>query len=88
VEEIVAFLQRFGACDSERAEREGWTQRGLPGEALRSLIARRIVAPRVLTSYPLRVVWELRRTAHTPEQRAAVERLRRQLRDFSHTLRI
>lgn len=84
---IVDYLKRFGACDAVRAETEGWTRRGLPAEPLRALINARVVAPRVLTSYPLRVMWELKATAHTKQQAEARQRLREKLREFAYTLK-
>src|SRR5690606_42096724 len=61
---ILDYLHRFGGFTVETAEREGWTWRhGLPRAALPELITRRIVAPRVLTSIPLRVASQLRERA-------------------------
>lgn len=78
---ILDYLHRFGGFTVETAEREGWTWRhGLPRPALRELITRRIVAPRVLTSIPLRVVWQLRDRAHHGPTLAQIEREASRLR--------
>ena len=65
--ELITYISRYGGLLAPDAERHGWTVRGLPTAPLRALIARRIVAPRVLTSQPLRVVWQLRATWRSPE---------------------
>jgi len=85
---ILQYLDRFGALPQARAEREGWTIGGLPTEPLRNLIRLRIVAPRVLTSYPLRCSWELRHGANTPERAAARAKMQEEygLREYVGSL--
>lgn len=79
---ILDYLARYGGITVETSEREGWTWRhGLPRPALRELITRRIVAPRVLTSIPLRVVWQLRERAR---DRATLDQIARE----AHRLRL
>jgi len=83
---ILDYLARYGGVTVDRTEREGWTWRhGLPRRALRELIARRIVAPRVLTSQPLRVVWQLRERANDRATLEAIhaEAQRWRLREYA-----
>lgn len=83
---ILDYLERYGGVTVDRTEREGWTWRhGLPRAPLRRLIQLRIVAPRVLTSQPLRVVWQLREKAHDRATLEAIhaEAQRWRLREYA-----
>lgn len=65
--EILIAIDLHGGITPEMTNRHGWTNRGLPVGELRKLIDEKIVAPRVLTSHPLRVVFQRRATAsHAP----------------------
>lgn len=78
-EAIVDYIAARGGLLSEEATKHGWAKNGLPLAALRELITERIVAPRVLTSIPLRVVWQLRQDHRAP---AVLERLGRLCAEF------
>lgn len=60
--EILRAIQLHGGITQQTTEREGFTSRGLPCAEMRELIMKRIVAPRILTSVPLTVVWQLKQT--------------------------
>jgi len=61
--EILRAIWHQGGITAATCEEHGFTRKGLPQPALRELINLKIVAPRVLTSQPLRVVFQLRATA-------------------------
>lgn len=61
--EILRAIWHQGGITSATCEAHGFTRKGLPQPALRDLITHKIVAPRVLTSQPLRVVFQMRASA-------------------------
>lgn len=63
--EILRALQLHGGITQIMAEKHGWCNKwGMPHGEFNQLIREyKVVAPRVLTSQPLRVVWQLRETA-------------------------
>lgn len=73
--EIMRAIELQGSIRPPQAQKNGWThahQSGLPKEALRNLIARKIVAPRVETSQPLKMLWQLRSEADRPDVLAKI----------------
>lgn len=83
--QILRYIELQGAVTGEIAERNGWTHRGLPQPPLARLVERGIVAPRCLTSWPVRISWELRAATRDPQ---TLDRIRREasrlrLRDYA-----
>lgn len=66
-QEVLRAIDLHGGITAKLATRHGWVnEHGAVLGPLRSLTDKRIVAPRVLTSVPLNVVWQRRETAaHT-----------------------
>jgi hypothetical protein len=83
--EILRAIELQGGITSALTEKNGWTVFGCPRPELADLVRRRIVAPRVLTAQPLRVVWQLRTLAGVAhnEARIASEASRLKLRDYA-----
>lgn len=83
--EILRAIQLQGGITSILTERAGWTVNGCPRPELAELVRRRVVAPRVLTAQPLRVVWQLRTLAGVAhnESRIASEASRLKLREHA-----
>lgn len=73
--EILAACGKDGGITAITAEKNGWTHRSMPTPDMRELINRRIIAPRVLTSQPLRIVWQLRDTAKDKNTLHRIEQL-------------
>lgn len=72
--EILHAIDLHGGLTQPMANRHGWlTHGGLPIAELLELIDRMIVAPRVLTSQPLTVVWQRREKAQHKATLAQIE---------------
>lgn len=74
--EILRAIAIHGGITPEMTNRHGWTTHGgLPTSEMNQLIREyRIVAPRVLTSQPLRIVWQFRKDASNKEVLAKIEK--------------
>lgn len=79
--EIIRAINLHGGITPELTERHGWTTRGgLPTKEFQQLInPYKVVAPRVLTSIPLKIVWQFRNDATKKETLAKIEREARRL---------
>lgn len=72
---VLRALELHGGITAAVASRHGWlSEHGVPVGPLRSLTDKRVVAPRVLTSYPLTVVWQLRKDHSTAHVLSQIER--------------
>ncbi len=81
--DILRAIQLQGSIRPDMAVRCGWTwphQSGLPKEALRNLIERKIVAPRIETSQPLKMLWQLRDLGDDPATLARIAAEARKLK--------
>ncbi len=79
--EILRAIELHGGITPEMTERHGWTTRGgMPVQEFTELIDRLIVAPRVLTSQPLRIVWQLRDKGAHKATLAKIEKESRRLK--------
>lgn len=73
--EILRAIQLHGGITPEITDRNGWTRKGQPTTEFFQLIREhKLVAPRVLTSIPLRIVWQMRDQANHKETLAKIER--------------
>lgn len=74
--EILRAIELHGGITPVTARAHGWlTSHGLPMPEFNQLIREyRIVAPRVLTSQPLRIVWQMRVKHSHKETLAKIER--------------
>lgn len=73
--EIFRAITLHGGIDAPMAERFGFTKGGVPCEEMQVLVNDlKIIAPRVLTSMPLRVVWQFRDKATHNETLAKIAR--------------
>lgn len=74
--EILRAIELHGGITPIMASEHGWLNcHGLPHKEFTQLIHEyRIVAPRVLTSQPLRLVWQLRQNATHKETLTKIER--------------
>lgn len=74
--EIIKAIELLGGITSDISEKYGWTTRGgLPTAQFQQLIREyRIVAPRVLTSIPLRVIWQFRETHKNVNNNILIEK--------------
>ena len=78
--EILRAVELHGGITSEMTNRHGWTTHGgLPCAEFRELIDRLILAPRVLTSQPLRVVYQYRDKAKHSATLTRIEKETRRL---------
>ena len=83
--EILRAIYLHGGVTSEMTNRHGWTSHGgLPKPEFAELIERMIVAPRVLTAHPLRVVWQLRNTKSHAATLSRIEKESRRLKLKEH----
>ncbi len=65
--EILRALEIHGGITPIMSDANGWTRRGMPVPEMRMLIDTKVISPRVLTSQPLKIVWQLRaKGAHKP----------------------
>lgn len=78
--EILRAIELHGGVTSEMTERHGWTRRSIPAPEMWALIERKIVAPRVLTSQPLRVVYQLKAQAFSRQNDARIAKEARRLK--------
>lgn len=83
--EILRALWHAGGIDATMAEKRGFTIRGQPTREMREMIAKKIIAPRVMTSVPLTLIWQLRSTAHDRhnDQKIANEAARLKIREYA-----
>ena len=83
--EILRAMELQGGITSILTEKNGWTVNGCPRGDLADLVRRRVVAPRVLTTQPLRVVWQRRTVAGIAanESRIAKEARRLKLKEYA-----
>lgn len=74
--EILRAIEIQGGITQTFAAKNGWVNKfGIPNKEFNVLIHDlRIVAPRVLTSVPLRVVWQMRVKRNDNETLAKIER--------------
>lgn len=73
--EIVRACQIQGGLTGAQADKNGWTVRGMPTGPMQELVrVHRILAPRVLTSQPLRIVWQMRELKTDKETLAKIEK--------------
>lgn len=73
--EILRAMELHGGLTSAFANRQGFLNcHGLPKPEFLELIQKRIVAPRVLTSQPLSIVWQIRDLAAHKETLAKIEK--------------
>lgn len=73
--QVIRAIELHGGITAEMTSRHGWTNaQGVPVGPLRELIDLRIVAPRILTSYPLKATFELREKARDRETHDKIRR--------------
>lgn len=85
-QEIIRAIELHGGITPIMTDYHGWTFKGNPKPEFNQLIREyRIVAPRVLTSQPLRVVWQFRNTAaHNPTlAKIASEATRLKMKEYA-----
>lgn len=71
--EILRAIELHGGITPVMTDPNGWTRQGQPLPEFQALIREmRIVAPRVLTSQPLRIVWQFRSEATRKETLAKI----------------
>src|SRR5690606_7662002 len=84
--DLLRFLETHGAITNATGHRNGWLNKhSQPQGPLRRLIDKRIVAPLVSSSYPLRVEYQLRSAYKKAANEAKVqkERERLKLKDYA-----
>lgn len=84
--EILRAIELHGGITPVMTDANGWTFKGNPRPEFNQLIRDyKLVAPRVLTSQPLRVVWQMRATAsHAPTlAKIASEVTRLKLKEYA-----
>jgi len=73
--EICRAIEMQGGITPVLTDKHGWTNKGLPLPEFNQLISQyKIVAPRVLTSIPLRIVWQFRNEATRKETLGKIAR--------------
>ena len=82
--EVLRAVELHGGITEEMTNRHGWTRQGAPLGPLRSLVQKRVIAPRVLTSQPLRIVWQMRTLAHAKHNDAKIQSEASRLRLKEH----
>ena len=78
-QEILRAIELHGGVTSLMTEKNGWTRNGHPTPDMAALVRARIIAPRILTSQPISVVWQLRSTASHKPTLARIEQEARRL---------
>lgn len=84
--DLLRFLEMHGTITTPTGSKHGWLNpRSQPIGPLRTLIDKRIVAPLVASSYPLRVEYQLRKGYKQARQEAAAarEKERVKIRDYA-----
>ena len=82
--EILRAIEMHGGITPVTSDENGWTRRGMPTSEMRVLIDTKVIAPRVLTSHPLRIVWQMYREAVKKETLHKIEKEAKRLRMKEH----